>query len=910
MDRIAEQNRVGRRWRGVIVALAMLMVALAQPAPVSAEWAPATDLAPGVQLRSSPRVAYDASGRAYSLFVQYQPFNERLMLAERPPGGPWGAPQQVPAGGNTVFYGMDLAVSAAGDVFVAFSNGNATVTRRPAGSTTWDPLVSWGLPGSAANTSSCLFSDPDIEAADNGDAVIAWSPYNACFGNVRRFRVLANEYRHGVGWAAAPQVWNVSGVEIHSEARVGIDADGSALVAFSARTATFPGNDDVYTVDLGPGGWASPALRSTISAYAAPAVAVRNGHAVLAWQNNGPGVATVRTGGVWEPVQFLPFAGGNGSSDRFVAITGDGTAYVAADRIVASNIGVHVASRQPGGGWTSVQVGAPNVAAMNPRIAANADGDVALVWDQSNSIPMAALKPADGSWPALGTPLTTVGGNNGSRPYVAVDRFGHALAGAGPVTNGLSVGALVMIETRDPAGESLADPPSVSPTAAAAGDTLTCSPGTFLGTPPFSYAFQWLQDGNPIPGATAATFVVRPDDAGLGISCRVTATNEAGVASADAADVVIDLTAPTNVVAPTITGTPEVGEALGCLPGTWTGGPTPLFEFEWRRNGAPIPFETADTYVLGVDDAATQIVCVVTAVNDAGTVSVAAAAVSVPAVAAPANLTPPTLSGPAQTVVKLGDQFTCLTGTWAGAPTPALTIEWLRSGVPIDGEVAATYVIAAADAGATITCQVTAENVIDVATATSTNSRTIPLPPVNNRLPSVGVASGTFAVGGTAQCNNGGWSRAQSFTYQWRRNSVPVVGATNQLYPITSADAGTALSCVVTALGRGGTSSATSPDRALAAAPTVVTPPTITGASIVNGTVRSNGRTIRCNRGTWTDATSFTYEWRRNGVGFLTGTTSYTTRATDVGSQITCLVTATGRGGSTAVETAPVTVVP
>lgn len=68
------------------------------------------------------------------------------------------------------------------------------------------------------------------------------------------------------------------------------------------------------------------------------------------------------------------------------------------------------------------------------------------------------------------------------------------------------------------------------------GSTLTCSTGTWTNTPT-SYAYQWLQDGATIVGATASTYASVAGDVGHTISCRVTATNANGSGSATAAGV-------------------------------------------------------------------------------------------------------------------------------------------------------------------------------------------------------------------------------------------------------------------------------------------------------------------------------------------------------------------------------------
>ena len=60
------------------------------------------------------------------------------------------------------------------------------------------------------------------------------------------------------------------------------------------------------------------------------------------------------------------------------------------------------------------------------------------------------------------------------------------------------------------------------------GSTLTCATGTWTGTQPISYAYQWLGDGNPIAGATGPTHALAPTDVALAEACAVTATNAAG----------------------------------------------------------------------------------------------------------------------------------------------------------------------------------------------------------------------------------------------------------------------------------------------------------------------------------------------------------------------------------------------
>ncbi|RZJ01820.1 MAG: hypothetical protein EON90_02090 [Brevundimonas sp.] len=64
---------------------------------------------------------------------------------------------------------------------------------------------------------------------------------------------------------------------------------------------------------------------------------------------------------------------------------------------------------------------------------------------------------------------------------------------------------------------------------------------------------------------------------------------------------------------PAITGTKTVGQTLTCSSGTWT--KSPIFAYQWRRNGSAIAGATASTRVLAAGDAGALMSCTVTATN-------------------------------------------------------------------------------------------------------------------------------------------------------------------------------------------------------------------------------------------------------------------------------------------------------
>ncbi len=166
----------------------------------------------------------------------------------------------------------------------------------------------------------------------------------------------------------------------------------------------------------------------------------------------------------------------------------------------------------------------------------------------------------------------------------------------------------------DPSGEVAAAPP-VNVTVPVVsgteqdGETLSATDGTWTGTDPISYSYQWQRcdsDGSncaDVAGETNATYDLTGDDVGHAIVVVVTATNVAGSASA-ASDPSAEVAAapPVNVTVPVVSGTEQDGETLSATDGTWTGTDPISYSYQWQRcdsdgsNCADIAGETNATY--------------------------------------------------------------------------------------------------------------------------------------------------------------------------------------------------------------------------------------------------------------------------------------------------------------------------
>jgi len=88
--------------------------------------------------------------------------------------------------------------------------------------------------------------------------------------------------------------------------------------------------------------------------------------------------------------------------------------------------------------------------------------------------------------------------------------------------------------------------------------------------------------------------------------------------------------------------------------------------------------------------------------------------------------------------------------------------------------------------------------------------------PVNSVLPAI---TGTETQGQTLTCSSGTWTRSPTFAYQWKRNGVPIDGATASTRVLAAGDVGAVMTCTVQATNAGVPAYATSlPTTAIAAA--------------------------------------------------------------------------------------------
>ena len=293
----------------------------------------------------------------------------------------------------------------------------------------------------------------------------------------------------------------------------------------------------------------------------------------------------------------------------------------------------------------------------------------------------------------------------------------------------------------------VADPPfAVEPPVvtgvAESGSTLEATPGQWSGAAPLAFAYQWQRctaaatDCADIAGATAPAYTASPDDVGSTLVASVTASNGDGSASSvSAATAVVaaapppsQITPPTSIAAPLITGSAIAGETLSASDGVWGSGGLLTLARQWQRCSAlgqacaDIAGATGTSYVLGPDDVGFTLDIVITATDTFGSAT-ATSTLTEPIASAPSAPPPPPLqpTPPVNTVPPSiqgvpvsGKQLDALPGEWVSTEPPTFSYLWWRCNASGGGcllvATTPTYATTDADAGSTLHVVVTATN--------------------------------------------------------------------------------------------------------------------------------------------------------------------------------------------------------
>jgi hypothetical protein len=372
-----------------------------------------------------------------------------------------------------------------------------------------------------------------------------------------------------------------------------------------------------------------------------------------------------------------------------------------------------------------------------------------------------------------------------------------------------------------------ANPPTV-------GNTVTTTNGTWTGSAPITYTYQWYRCDaasasatDTLPsgcatidtGGTAATYTVQSADVTSGqkhLLVRVRAANSFGTVDRFSASRGAAVRAAVRSTNPVVSGDNQVGQVLTAASGEWTGGvPSPTFTYEWFRCTAPVaaaadvrpttcgatPIRAAsasNTYTAVSADVGGYIVVRVIPFN--GAVMTPRFSASTPLISSPpTNLTAPTYvvtGGVNATTPKVGGSVavTAATqGTWSGTPAPSgRTYQWYTcssavtaantkpescTSISASGSATATLSVVAGYAGSFLSVAETITNTKGSATRWSAASVAVNQAASFSEDPAIsGTAIDGFSVFATNVDNPVGFPRP-SPSYAWYRCTSPLASA-------------------------------------------------------------------------------------------------------------------------------------
>lgn len=431
------------------------------------------------------------------------------------------------------------------------------------------------------------------------------------------------------------------------------------------------------------------------------------------------------------------------------------------------------------------------------------------------------------------------------------------------------------------------------------GQTVSATTSNFRDGETLTY--RWSRSGEVITAATDRTYRVTADDQGKRLRVTVTGTRSGTSRSIDSPDTGVVDPGTLTTSEPVLSGVAEVGRTLSVDPGVW--GPSVEPGLQWYRGSTPITGEFARTYVVSSADIGQQVWVRATGTKAGYTPASRDSQRSAVVPTPPQQLvatSAPTISGTA----RVGQTLTAILGTWNASDVTS-TYQWRRAGQDITGATSRTYTATSADAGATLTVQVTGRKsgMLD-GTAVSAETAQVVLPSI--AISARPVIGGTPQVGRALTVDLGTVSPLDATPhYQWLKDGVVIPGATSLSYTPSASDVGSALTFTHSATKKdwadaSTTSTATARVVAADSVPTTPTPsptpttepiesvdrPTLTGTPTV-------GQVLTASPGTWSplDVTP-QYAWLRDGTPIAGATdSSYRLVSADAGREISVRVT-------------------
>ena len=317
-----------------------------------------------------------------------------------------------------------------------------------------------------------------------------------------------------------------------------------------------------------------------------------------------------------------------------------------------------------------------------------------------------------------------------------------------------------------------------------------------------SYSYQWIAGGSDIHGANASNYTLTASEQGQSVQVKVTFTDDADHEETLTSGATSAVAAKPNTPAagaPTIGGTPQVGETLTA---DTTGvedadGLTNVsYSYQWIAGGSDIDGANASNYTLTASEQGQSVQVKVSFTDDAdheetltsGATSAVAAKPNTPAAGAP------TIGGTPQ----VGETLTAdTTGVEDadGLTNVSYSYQWIAGGSDIDGATRSTYTLTASEQGKTVTVRVRfADDRDNIESLTSAATGVVAAKP-NSPATGLPTISGIPQVDETLTADTSGISDDDgltnvSYSYQWTAGGSDIDGASGSSYTLKDVQKG------------------------------------------------------------------------------------------------------------------------
>jgi len=450
------------------------------------------------------------------------------------------------------------------------------------------------------------------------------------------------------------------------------------------------------------------------------------------------------------------------------------------------------------------------------------------------------------------------------------------------------------INTAGTAGVSIA----ASPTGAICSGTSVTFTATATngGTAP---TYQWKKNGTSISGATNSSYTSAALANSDAITCVMT-SNASCVTGSPATSNTITMAVNAGGAASVSIAANPVGAICASTSVTFTATATNggTATYQWKLNGTAVSGATNSTYTSSTLANSDAISCVMTSSLTCATGSPATSNTITMTVYPSVPVSVAIAANPGSSICTGTSVTFTATGTNGGASP---VYQWKKNGTAISGATNSTYTSTALANSDIITCVLTSTVTCGTGSPATSNAITMTVNTVGVVSVSIAanpigaICSGT-SVTFTATPVNGGTA-----TYQWKKNSTNISGATNSTYTSTSLANSDVITCVMTS----SLSCATGSPATSNAITMTVNPGGTASVSIVASpsTTVCAGTQIDFTATPVNGGTSPSYQWQVNGLNVGSNVPSYSSTTLSNGDVVTCIMTS----NATCVTASPAT---